>query len=192
MKIVGICGSLRNDSYTAKALQLALHRVEEQGGEAKMLDLRKMQLPFCNGGKYPDFPDVALLRHTVQAADAIVLATPEYHGSISGVLKNALDLIDIEHVRGKVVAVIGVVGGSHSSGIIQTIRLICRALHMWVLPTELIIPYVDQAFDTHGQLIEPHAVKRLDEMVKMLLESTQKLRGAPVKNGTSDKRQNHL
>lgn len=177
MKVVGICGSLRKDSYTAKALQLSLERVEQAGFETEMLDLRKMHLPFCNGGKYPDYPDVAHLRHTVHSAQALILATPEYHGSISGVLKNALDLLDIEHVRGKVVAVIGVLGGAHSSGIVQAIRQICRALHMWVLPTELIIPYVDLAFDKNGQLIEPHAIKRIDEMIKMLLESTQKLSG---------------
>jgi NAD(P)H-dependent FMN reductase len=41
--------------------------------------------PFCTGGNdYPGYPDVIRLRETVQEADALILASPEYHGSVSG------------------------------------------------------------------------------------------------------------
>ena len=94
VKIVGIGGSLRPKSYTYQALKLAAERVQVLGASVEILDLRTMQLPFCHGGDdYPDYPDVERLRQCVKEADGLILATPEYHGSVSGVLKNALDLM---------------------------------------------------------------------------------------------------
>lgn len=90
VKIVGILGSLRSDSYSALALQQAINRVRALGAEAEILDLRDMSLPFCDGGsEYPDYPDIEVLRDKVKAADGLILATPEYHGSVSGVLTNS-------------------------------------------------------------------------------------------------------
>ena len=86
VKIVGLGGSLRPDSYTQLSLQLAAQRVEALGAEVETLDLRQLHLPFCNGGKdYPEYPDVQRLRDTVSSADGLILATPEYHGGVSGV-----------------------------------------------------------------------------------------------------------
>ncbi|EHC09046.1 NADPH-dependent FMN reductase [Fischerella thermalis JSC-11] len=88
VKIVGIGGSLRADSYSQIALRLAAQRVEALDAEVEILDLREMQLPFCNGEQeYPDYPDVQKLQNAVSRADGLILATPEYHGSISGVLE---------------------------------------------------------------------------------------------------------
>ena len=92
VNIVGIGGSLRPDSYTQKALQVAAQRVEALGAEVEVLDLRQLNLPFCHGGKdYSQYPDVQRLRDTVTGADGLILATPEYHGGLSGVLKNTLE-----------------------------------------------------------------------------------------------------
>lgn len=102
VRIVGIGGSLRPNSYSQMALSLATQRVEALA-EMEILDLRKMQLPFCNGeDEYPGYPDVEQLRNTVKQADGLILATPEYHGGVSGVLKNALDLMGFEQLDGKV------------------------------------------------------------------------------------------
>ena len=90
VEIVGITGSLRSDSYSALALEQALKRVKALDAEVEMLDLREMTLPFCDGGnEYPEHPDVEVLRDKVKAADGLILATPEYHGSLSGVLNGA-------------------------------------------------------------------------------------------------------
>ena len=80
-----------------QALALAMQRVEALGAETEMLDLRELNLPFCDGGKgYPDYPDVERLQKTVAHANGLILATPEYHGGVSGVIKNALDLMSFE------------------------------------------------------------------------------------------------
>ncbi|MDJ0557713.1 MAG: NAD(P)H-dependent oxidoreductase, partial [Microcystis sp. M53599_WE4] len=60
IKIVGINGSLRPGSYSAMALEVAISRVGALGIETEIIDLRKLSLPFCNGGDdYSDYPDVA-------------------------------------------------------------------------------------------------------------------------------------
>ena len=101
VKIVGIGGSLRTNSYSQIALNIAAERVEALGAEMEILDIRLLQLPFCNGeDDYPGYPDVERLRNTVKQADALILATPEYHGGVSGVLKNVLDLMDFEQLDG--------------------------------------------------------------------------------------------
>ena len=77
VKIVGIGGSLRDDSYSMQALAIALNKVQALGAEVETLDLRKMQLPFCDAGdSYPDYPDVERLKKTVAQADGLILATP--------------------------------------------------------------------------------------------------------------------
>ncbi|MEL6163193.1 MAG: NAD(P)H-dependent oxidoreductase, partial [Cyanobacteria bacterium J06628_3] len=116
VKIVGIGGSLRSESYTYQALAIAAQRVEALGAEVELLDLREMKLPFCDGGdEYSQYPDVKRLQETVKQADGLILATPEYHGGMSGVLKNALDLMSFEELSDKVVGNISILGGQSNS-----------------------------------------------------------------------------
>ena len=84
VKIVGISGSLREGSYSSSALNLVTQRLSDLGASVEIIDLRSLNLPFCDGGKdYSAYPDVAKLKQIVKAADGLVLATPEYHGSLS-------------------------------------------------------------------------------------------------------------
>lgn len=79
VKIVGIAGSLRSSSYSQQALEIAGQRVEYLGAEVEILDLRSLNLPFCDGGNdYPEYPDVERMRAAVKQADGLILATPEY------------------------------------------------------------------------------------------------------------------
>ena len=131
-KIVGIIGSLRQDAYSGLTMQSAMRRVKGLDATAEILDLREMKLPFCNGGsEYPDFPDVTILRDKVKAADGLILATPEYHGSMNGVLKNALDLMSFERLSGKVTGSIGVLGGQSNSNALNDLRIVVRWIHGW-------------------------------------------------------------
>ncbi len=176
MKIVAIGGSLRPHSYTYQALQIALNSIQDPAIQTELIDLRTLHLPFCDGSSlYTDFPDVDLFRQKVKSASGILLATPEYHGSLSGVLKNALDLLDIDQLEGKAVGLIAVVGGVHSTNALNTLRLICRQLHCWVLPDQLIIPYAATHFDANGQLIDKQLEERLLKMTHYLVEIADRL-----------------
>ncbi|WP_204140670.1 NADPH-dependent FMN reductase [Halomicronema sp. CCY15110] len=180
VKLVGIAGSLRTESYSHQALAIAASKAQDLGAEVTVLDLRQMTLPFCHGGDYADHPDVAVLQQAVKAADGLILATPEYHGSVSGVLKNALDLMSFEQLDGKVVGTISVLGGQANSNALNDLRKIARWVHAWVIPEQVAIGQAWQAFDEQGKLVDAKLAERLDKLVESLVTHTQKLRPSSV------------
>src|SRR5262245_50006754 len=92
-RVIGLVGSLRARSATAMAVQYALLGAEEEGARAQLLDLAVYNLPFLGREKEEAYAKtVERFRAELRAADGIILGSPEIHGSISGVLKNALDL----------------------------------------------------------------------------------------------------
>jgi FMN reductase len=178
VKIVGIGGSLRSDSHTYQALQVAADQVTALGAAVEILDLRTMNLPFCNGSEvYPDYPDVEKLQRTVAEADGLILASPEYHGSISGVLKNALDLMSFDQLDGKVMGAISVLGGESNSNALNDLRLIMRWVHGWVIPEQIAVGRAWQAFDDQGQIRDPKLALRFEKFAHSLVENTCNLRG---------------
>ncbi|MDH3327222.1 MAG: NAD(P)H-dependent oxidoreductase, partial [Gammaproteobacteria bacterium] len=93
IKIIAICGSLRESSHTRRALEISLAGAKQVGVKIELIDLRTYNLVFCDGNSKNEYPqDVLKLRERVRSAHGVILGTPEYHGSYSGVLKNALDL----------------------------------------------------------------------------------------------------
>jgi FMN reductase len=178
VRIVGIGGSLRPNSYTQIALQVAAQRIEALGAEVEILDLRQLQLPFCTGAKeYPEYPDVQQLQNTVTRADGLILATPEYHGSVSGVIKNALDLMSFNELSGKVTGLISVLGGQSNSNALNDLRLIMRWVHGWVIPEQIAIGQAWGAFNPEGKLTDEKLSQRFDEFAQSLVDNTRKLRG---------------
>ena len=178
VKLVGIGGSLRPNSSSYQALELAIQRVEALGATAEILDLRQMKLPLSDGGDdYPDYPDVKRLQETVKEADGLILATPEYHGSVSGVLKNALDLMSFEQLDGKVTGLISVLGGQSNSNALNHLRLIMRWVHAWVIPEQISIGQSWKAFSEDGKLIDEKLSQRFDQFAHSLVENTRRIRG---------------
>ncbi|MDY7020669.1 MAG: NADPH-dependent FMN reductase [Cyanobacteria bacterium J06592_8] len=176
VKIVGIGGSLRSESYSQQALKIAAQRIEALGAEVEILDLRQLNLPFCDGEKeYPDYPDVEKLRETVKQADGLILATPEYHGSVSGVIKNALDLMSFDQLDGKVTGLISVLGGQPNSNALNDLRLIMRWVHAWVIPEQIAIGQAWKAFNEEGKLLDEKLSQRFDGFAQSLVENTTKL-----------------
>jgi FMN reductase len=178
VKIVAIAGSLRPGSTSQMALNLAAQRVEALGAEVEVLDLREMRLPFCNGGdEYPDYPDVKRLQEAVSRADGLILATPEYHGSVSGVLKNALDLMSFDQLSGKVTGLISVLGGQPNSNALNDLRIILRWVHAWCIPEQVAIGQAWKAFSSEGKLLDEKLSQRFDQFAQSLVDNTRKLRG---------------
>lgn len=180
VKIVGIAGSLRDGSYSHQALRYAAKRVRALGDDVEILDLREMNLPFCDGTQeYPDFPDVERLRSIVKQADGLILVTPEYHGGVSGVLKNALDLMSFDQLDGQVVGLISVLGGQSNSNALNSLRVIMRWVHAWVIPEQIGVGQAWQAFDENGNIADPKLAERFDQFAQSLVESTRRLKQLP-------------
>ena len=167
IQVAGICGSLRKGSFTRMALHVALAGAKEAGARTRLIDLSEYHLIFCDGKEeesgYPK--DVFKLREDVRAAQGIILATPEYHGGYSGVLKNALDLMGFEEFEGKMLGLVGVSGsGMGAFGAMNNLRAIGRALHAWVIPEQASIPEAYKVFDESGTLKDSALEKRLKEV----------------------------
>jgi NAD(P)H-dependent FMN reductase len=178
VKIVGINGSLRPGSYSARALEVAMSRVQALGVETEIIDLRKLSLPFCNGGDdYSDYPDVAKMQQTVKSAQGLILATPEYHGSVSGVMKNALDLMSFEELSGKVAGLISVLGGQSNSNALNDLRIILRWVHAWVIPEQIGLGQAWKVFNEEGKILDEKLSQRFDAFAQSLVDNTRKLNG---------------
>ncbi len=167
IQVAGLCGSLRQGSFARLALQVALAGAREAGAQTRLIDLREYQLIFCDGKEdesgYP--ADVFTLRQAVRAAQGLILATPEYHGGYSGVLKNALDLMGFDEFEGKMLGLVGVSGGTMGAfGALNSLRAVGRALHAWVIPEQVSIPEAWKVFDQSGSLQDGDLEKRLKEV----------------------------
>jgi FMN reductase len=163
IKILGICGSLQENGNTKTALQIALNGAVEFGAEVTLLELRDLELVFFGSVAESDYPaDIERLRTTIRESQGVVLATPEYHGSMSGTLKNMLDLMSIDDFETKIVGLVGVAGG-HTGAInsLNTMKTICRNLHCWVLPQEVSIANSAAAFGDDGHAIDNTLQERL-------------------------------
>lgn len=129
--VLGLLGSLRERSRTELALTRCLAAARREGAETSVFDPRKSPLPFCDGRDDPSlYPAevVHALRRQVEQADALVFASPEYIGSYSAAIKNVLDFLGPDHLRGKIAGVIGVAADSSASNTVYHLSTILDAL----------------------------------------------------------------
>ncbi len=175
LNVLGIPGSVRKGSYNRLLLENAFMMLP-QGSHAEIFDISR--IPLFNQDMEKDPPeDVKLLKEKVRASDVILISTPEYNHSYSGVLKNALDWVsrppaDNPFVS-KVVAVFsastGNVGGSRAQ---EHLRVVLEALGAYVIPRpEVILTNADKKFNPEGKLIDTVAV----ELTKRLIEEAVRL-----------------
>ena len=166
--VVALVGSLREESYTRRATTRALDGVEAAGGTAELLDLRDYELPPLNTDR-TDQGDSQQVVEAVGNADAIILASPMYHGSYSGVLKNALDYCGFDEFEDKTVGLLAVSGGSFPITTLEHLRSVCRALNSWVLPHQAAIPNVQSAFDSDG-FVDEGTENRVDALGRRVVQ----------------------
>jgi NAD(P)H-dependent FMN reductase len=131
LKLLGVSGSLRAHSSGLRTLSLLLDTAREFGAETRILDLREANLPMYNPDVEPD-AQVTRTLSDVTWADAFVLASPDYHGSMSGAMKNFLDYHWSEF-SGKL---FGYLCTSHEKGltVMEGMRLAVKQCYGWSLP----------------------------------------------------------
>ncbi|WP_101297892.1 NADPH-dependent FMN reductase [Halegenticoccus soli] len=157
--VVALSGSLRQRSYTRLGLERALRGVEEAGGTGALLDLREYDLPMLNADLDAQGDSEGLVA-AVREADSVLLGTPMYHGSYSGVLKNALDYCGFDEFSGKTVGLLAVSGGAFPVTALEHLRSVCRALNAWVIPHQAAIPRASSAFEG-GEFVDDELEKRV-------------------------------
>jgi NAD(P)H-dependent FMN reductase len=166
--VVALCGSLREDSYTRKALRIALDEAETRGASVDLIDLRELDLPLFDGDDR-DAGDAAELRERVSRADAVVLGTPVYHGSYSSVLKTALDYCGFDEFENTTVGLLCVAGGSFPITSLDHLRSVARSLDAWVVPHQVALPNARSKFDG-DRLREADDVERVRTLGQRVVE----------------------
>ena len=161
------------------ALSIALAGAQEKGAGIELVDLHDYNLPFCSGEMQDtsqNAPGVQRLRQSVAEASGVILATPNYHGTLSGVLKNALDLMSVKEFKGKVVGLVGVSGGRMGgANTLNTLRAIGRSLEAWVIPWEAWVYEVSSAFAADGSLVNAATNERLKNVGRKVARLTRML-----------------
>ncbi|MEF8855851.1 MAG: NAD(P)H-dependent oxidoreductase [Haloplanus sp.] len=167
-KVVAITGSQRDGSHTAAAVDIALAQARRSGAETDHVDLSGLDLPLFDPDA-PDAGDAATLRQRVRAADAVLLATPMYHGSVASPLKTALDYCGFDEFEGTTVGLLAVAGGAFPTAALDHLRIIARALDAWVLPHQAAIPDSHATF-ADGELTDPDLRERIERLGENLVE----------------------
>jgi chromate reductase len=178
MRVLGLSGSLRRDSYNSGLLRAAAELLPS-GAELEVFDGLKAIPPYDADDDLEPAPGpVAALREAIAEADAVLVATPEYNASIPGALKNALDWASRPHatnpLRGKPAAVVGASTGMFGAVWAQAeTRKILSTIGARVLDHELPVPEGDERFELDGTLRDAEVEEQLGEIVAALVAAAE-------------------
>jgi FMN reductase len=157
VRVVGLGGSLREESTSRTALQVALEGAAASGAGVELIWVRDLDLPLYTAEHAPP-PDAHRLAETVYNADALIWSSPTYHGSVSGSFKNALDWLillaenDPPYLSNKPIGLVTTAGGVQGLQAVNTMDFIARALRGWSVPLVLPVAQSWQSFDPDGHL----------------------------------------
>src|SRR5450631_996302 len=167
--IVAIGGTLRANSTTERAMRYVLDAAQRAGARTKLISGSSLQLPLYQ----PDNPErsdgARDLVAELALADGIILGSPGYHGSISGLVKNALDYAedlrkDVRpYFSGRAVGCIATAGGWLGAvNTLGALRDIVHALRGWPTPVGAAINSSERVFDENGGCLVPRVAQMLD------------------------------
>jgi len=162
LNILAVAGSLHRDSVTRTVINHVAERLRAEGCLVDVLDFEKEPLALYNPDTAHELPGYADLQARVERADVIVLGTPDYHGSVSGAMKNFLDHFWHEF-GGKLFATIV---ASHEKGLTVTdqLRTVARQCYAWTLPYGVSLSEDEDVKE--GQIASESLQRRLEMMIR--------------------------
>ncbi|TFH87906.1 NADPH-dependent oxidoreductase [Billgrantia azerbaijanica] len=185
-RILVFAGSARQGSFNKRLARLAAGRLEALGGQPTFVDLGDYPMPLYHGDLEAEqgLPDNALaLRRLLAEHDGLLIASPEYNGFITPLLKNTIDWLTRPHqgesglklFQGKYAAVVsaspGGLGGIRS---LALVRQLLGNIGVTVLPDQLAVAKAGEAFDD-GQLASDAQREKLDAICQRLIETLARL-----------------
>ncbi|CAN5840707.1 hypothetical protein BH23THE1_BH23THE1_12680 [soil metagenome] len=166
LKVLGVGSSMRRDSFSTETLKIILNKVNKNGGDTRLLNLYSNPLPMYTSEYDEKLVGIKHVVELVSWADAIILATPDYHGSMAGSLKNFLDYFWSEFA-GKT---FGYLCSSHEKGltVMDQMRTAIRQCYGWSLPYGISINS-NQDFNTDREIKNTQLLGRLDSFARDLV-----------------------
>ncbi|MCI0406052.1 MAG: NAD(P)H-dependent oxidoreductase [candidate division Zixibacteria bacterium] len=181
IKIFAIAGSLRAGSFNRKLLAAAVRKIKD--ATVDVADLKEFDLPLYDGDLEAQGlpPGVIKLKERIAAADALLIATPEYNWSIPGVFKNAIDWASrppSNPFRGKT-ALITAASAGYFGGVrsILQLRQVFVTLGVFTIPEQVTVAFGAKAFDEAGKLADPKLDVSLQKGIDALIGFTVSLKG---------------
>jgi chromate reductase len=171
IRVVAISGSVRPGSFTSKALNLVVDEFRQHPGVGlEVLDPATMELPLPGTGN--ELPTTQRMKAAVAQATGVVLATPEYHGSYSSVIKLVIENLGFPSVlAGKPVALLGVASGTIGAiKALEHLRSVCSHVGAIVLPGPVSVAGVQKVFDAEGRCVDAGIEKRIRGVAKNLID----------------------
>ena len=184
--ILGLGGTLREGSSSEQALLVALERVEARGGRTIALTGEALALPHYDPQLgAPSSPKVVRLLDALRSADGLIISSACYHGSISGLLKNAIDYVEElrkdkrAYLDGMPVGCVGCgLGWQGPNLVISNLRSIVHSLRGWPSPLGVAINTAASTFE-RGGCREESVVGQLDTMAAQVLDfARMRIRGS--------------
>jgi chromate reductase, NAD(P)H dehydrogenase (quinone) len=175
-KILAFAGSTRSGSFNKQLVKVGIRGAEAAGAQVTYLDLRDLKLPLYDGDdeEQNGLPEGALrLKKMLVEHDGLLISSPEYNSSISGVLKNAIDWASrpsageppLVAFDGKVAALLsaspGALGGLRG---LVTVRSILGNIKVVVLPDQVAVSKAHEAFNDDGTMKNPKQQESVEKI----------------------------
>ncbi len=175
--IVGLGGTSRANSSSERALRLALACARAQGSRIELFSGEDLNLPmYAPQSAHRPLPAARLIA-ALRAADGIIVASPGYHGSLSGMLKNALDYVEdmrddpLPYFEGRAVGLIACANGWQSTGTtLVAMRSIVHALRGWPTPLAVAINTATCSFGADGSLTDPNLGRQMTLLAQQVVD----------------------
>jgi len=188
VRIATLCGSLRRESSNRKLLNLAEDSLCRAGAELDRLDLHDFVLPLYDGDIESEkglSQEAWTLKARIAAAQGIIIASPEYNGSIPGALKNAIDWTS----RGgsnpwqhKVVGLMGATTGMWGTQrMMPHLRQSLQILAAHVIPQQVNVREAGKVWDDSGNLLDDKLPAHIEKFVQEFLRVVERLKLDPPK-----------
>ncbi len=182
--IVGLGGTLREDSTSLRALEEALRAASEAGATTDLLDLRELALPMYEPGRpleqYGE--GVEKIVESMRGADAMIWSTASYHGTLAGVTKNALDFAQFlarderPYLEHRVVGLIATAGGSMAAvNAVNAMTNVVHALRGVTAPLSVPVSQSWRVFDEEGNLRDDGVAGRLGSLGRLVVQMAENL-----------------
>src|SRR5574340_199842 len=177
VRVLGIGSSLRDNASSTTALSITLDLARKYGADTRLLDLKQNKLPLYDPSENQSSLGIKKIKDDVVWADALILSTPDYHGSMSGAMKNFLDYFWAEFA-GKT---FGYLCASHEKGLtaIDPMRTAVRQCYGWSMPYGVSVKDSDDLID--GKITQK-LESRLDMLARDLVVYGNVLRQQFVKD----------
>ncbi len=171
IRIVAINGSVRPGNFTGKALGVVIDELRKfKELSVEVFDPATMSLPLP--GREGNSPSAKAFRKSVETATGVILATPEYHGSFSSVMKLVIENLGFPSVLStKPIALLGVAAGQIGAiKSLEHLRSVCSHVGAIVLPGPVSVARVQQLFDDEGRCLDEVTEKRIRGLATNLMK----------------------